>query len=58
MSVNTTPIDNLYKKIPKDSKLSFDIEHSSDSFYSEQNMTQLHKSAQQVKKGKIITKTM
>ena len=21
MSVNTTPIDNLYKKIPKDSKL-------------------------------------
>ena len=27
-------------------------------FYSEQNMAQLRKSAQQVKEGKIITKTM
>ena len=29
-----------------------------DPFYSEQNMAQLRKSAQQVKEGKIITKTM
>lgn len=27
-------------------------------FYSEQNMSQLRKSAQQVKEGKIVTKTM
>ena len=27
-------------------------------FYSEQNMAQLRKSAQQVKEGKIVTKTM
>ena len=36
----------------------YDIEAPADPFYSEQNMAQLRKSAQQVKEGKIITKTM
>ena len=42
----------------RDRRIPFDIEAPADPFYSEQNMAQLRKSAQQVKEGKIITKTM
>ena len=46
------------KKALRDRRIPFDIEAPADPFYSEQNMAQLRKSAQQVKEGKIITKTM
>lgn len=51
-------LHDLYKKALRDRRIPFDIEAPADPFYSEQNMAQLRKSAQQVKEGKIITKTM
>ena len=59
MGMNISTFYMIYtKKALRDRRIPFDIEAPADPFYSEQNMTQLRKSAQQVKEGKIITKTM
>ena len=54
MGMNISTFYMIYTK----KALPFDIEAPADPFYSEQNMAQLRKSAQQVKEGKIVTKTM
>ena len=59
MGMNISTFYMIYtKKALRDRRIPFDIEAPADPFYSEQNMAQLRKSAQQVKEGKIITKTM
>ena len=59
VSMNISTFYMIYtKKALRDRRIPFDIEAPADPFYSEQNMAQLRKSAQQVKEGKIITKTM
>ena len=57
MGMNISTFYMIYtKKALRDRRIPFDIEAPADPFYSEQNMAQLRKSAQQVKEGKIITK--
>ena len=59
MGMNISTFYMIYtKKALRDRRIPFDIEAPADPFYSEQNMAQLRKSAQQVKEGKIITKPM
>ena len=59
MGMNISTFYMIYtKKALRDRRIPFDIEAPADPFYSELNMAQLRKSAQQVKEGKIITKTM
>ena len=59
MGMNISTFYMIYtKKALRDRKIPFDIEAPADPFYSEQNMTQLHRSVQQIKEGKIVTKTM
>ena len=56
MGMNISTFYMIYtKKALRDRRIPFDIEAPADPFYSEQNMAQLRKSAQQVKEGKIIT---
>ena len=52
----TTAFTIFAKTVSRERRIPFEV--SADPFYSEQNMAQLRKSAQQVKEGKIITKTM
>ena len=55
MGMNISTFYMIYtKKALRDRRIPFDIEAPADPFYSEQNMAQLRKSAQQVKEGKII----
>ena len=51
-------INNLRLKAFNNCKMTFNTETLVDSFYSAQNMEQLRKSAQQIRQGKIVTKTM
>ena len=55
MGMNISTFYMIYtKKALRDRRIPFDIEAPADPFYSEQNMAQLRKSAQQVKEGKIM----
>ena len=50
MGMNISTFYMIYtKKALRDRRIPFDIEAPADPFYSEQNMAQLRKSAQQVK---------
>ena len=51
----TTAVIMLAKKMSREKRLPFEV--SIDPFYSESNMKALHKSVEQMKAGKTITKT-
>lgn len=59
MGMNLTTFFMIYaKKALRDRRIPFDISAPLDLFYSESNMTQIHKADEQVRAGKIVVKTM
>ena len=59
MGMNITTFFMIYaKKALRDRKIPFDITAPQDVFYSESNMAQILKADEQVREGKIVTKTM
>ena len=59
MGMNITTFFMIYaKKALRDRKIPFDITAPQDVFYSESNMAQILKADEQVRTGKVVTKTM
>jgi DNA-damage-inducible protein J len=59
MGMNLTTLFMIYaKKVLRDRKIPFEIAAPVDPFYSNDNMKQLTKSAQQIADGKVVVKTM
>lgn len=59
MGMNLTTFFMIYaKKALRDRKIPFDIVAPIDPFYSDTNQKQLQKAEQQIKEGKVITKSM
>lgn len=59
MGMNITTFFMIYaKKALRDRKIPFEITAPADPFYSERNLTQIRKSDQQVREGRVIVKTM
>ncbi len=59
MGMNITTFFMIYaKKALRDRRIPFEITAPLDPFYSDSNMEQLKRAAQQVKDGQIIVKTM
>ncbi len=59
MGMNLTTFFMIYaKKALRERKIPFEIAAPLDPFYSESNMRQLRQSAEQVKNGQVVVKTM
>ena len=59
MGLNITTFFMIYaKRALRDRKIPFDITASSDPFYSKTNLEHIEKACEQVKTGKVVTKTM
>lgn len=59
MGMNLTTFFMIYaKKVLRDRKIPFEITAPMDPFYSEANLLQIEKSANQIKEGKVVVKTM
>lgn len=59
MGMNITTFFMIYaKKALRDRRIPFEITAPLDPFYSDSNMEQLKRAAQQVKDGQVIVKTM
>ena len=59
MGMNIATFYNIYTlRSLRDRKIPFDITAAEDPFYSESNMRHLLKSREQIKKGKIVVKTL
>ena len=59
MGMNLTTFFMVYaKRALRDRKIPFDITAPTDPFYTKTNLKQIEKAAEQVKCGKIVTKTM
>lgn len=59
MGMNISTFYMIYtKKALRDRRIPFEIEAPADPFYSKENISQLHKSAKQIKEGKVVVKTM
>ncbi len=59
MGMNLSTFYMLYtKKVLRDRKIPFIIEAPIDPFYSDSNMAQLKKADEQVRKGKVVERTL
>ena len=59
MGMNLTTFFMVYaKRALRDRKIPFDITAPADAFYTKANLEQIKKAADQVKSGKVVTKTM
>ena len=59
MGMNITTFFMIYaKKALRDRKIPFEITAPVEPFYSEKNLAQIQKADQQVKRGRVVVKTM
>lgn len=55
MGMNITTFYMIYtKKVLRDRRIPFDIVAPIDPFYSEKNISQIHKADRQIKEGKVV----